>query len=51
VESRISGFMAKVPKVLGDDAPKFLGTQTYGNNNTRAIYTFPKRGTARQSQS
>ncbi len=36
-------FMAKVPKVLGADAPKFSGTQSYGNNNTRPIYTFPKR--------
>ena len=35
--------MAKVPKVLGIDAPKFLGTQTYGNNNTREVYNFPKR--------
>ncbi len=36
-------FMAKVPKVLGADAPKFSGTQSYGNNNSRAIYTLPKR--------
>ena len=35
--------MAKVPKVLGDCAPKFSGTQKYGNNNTHEIYTFPKR--------
>jgi hypothetical protein len=27
----------------GDDAPKFSGTQKYGNNNTRDIYTFQKR--------
>lgn len=41
---RHDSFMAKVPKVLGENhAPKFIGTQTYGNNNTRAIYTFPKR--------
>lgn len=40
---RHDSFMAKVPVVLGDDAPKFIGTQTYGNNNTRAIYVFPKR--------
>ena len=40
---RHDSFMDKVPKVLGDNAPKFLGTQIYGNNNTRAIYTFPKR--------
>lgn len=37
-------FMAKVLSVLGTDhAPKFLGTQVYGNNNTRHIYNFPKR--------
>lgn len=36
-------FMAKVPEVLGDGAVKFLGTQTYGNNNTRNVYNFPKR--------
>jgi hypothetical protein len=36
--------MAKVPQVLGEaNAPKFLGTQTYGNNNIRSIYNFPKR--------
>lgn len=41
---RHDNFMAKVPKVLGENhAPKFLGTQNYGNNNTRAIYIFPKR--------
>jgi len=42
-ELRHDNFMAKVPAVLGDDAPKFLGTQTYGNNNTRSVYNFPKR--------
>ncbi|WP_407507734.1 phage antirepressor KilAC domain-containing protein [Acinetobacter baumannii] len=37
-------FMTKVPEVLGElNAPKFLGTQNYGNNNTRSIYIFPKR--------
>lgn len=37
-------FMIKVPEVLGEmNAPKFLGTQTYGNNNTRSVYNFPKR--------
>ena len=41
---RHDNFMAKVPLVLGEDcAPKFSGTQPYGNNNTRAIYRFPKR--------
>lgn len=43
-ELRHDHFMAKVPKVLGESyAPKFLGTQGYGNNNTRAIYNLPKR--------
>ena len=43
-ELRHDNFMAKVPKVLGaDHAPKFLGTQVYGNNNTRHVYSFPKR--------
>ena len=37
-------FMTKVPEVLGEiNAPKFLGTQNYGNNNTRSVYNFPKR--------
>ena len=40
---RHDSFMDKVPQVLGSDAPKFIGTQTYGNNNTRNIYNFPKR--------
>jgi hypothetical protein len=35
--------MAKVPKVLGADAAKFLATQKYGNGNSRDIYNFPKR--------
>ena len=43
-ELRHDNFMAKVPKVLGEfHAPKFSGTQAYGNSNTRAIYNFPKR--------
>ena len=40
---RHDSFMDKVQQVLGADAPKFIGTQTYGNNNTRNIYNFPKR--------
>lgn len=42
-ELRHDNFLAKVPQVLGSYAPKFLGTQIYGNNNTRPIYHFPKR--------
>jgi len=42
-ELRHDHFMAKVPKVLGVDAPNFLGTQKYGNNNVREVYNFPKR--------
>ena len=43
-ELRHDDFMRKVPSVLGElHAPKFIGTQTYGNNNTRHIYQFPKR--------
>lgn len=43
-ELRHDHFMTKVPDVLGENhAPKFLGTQNYGNNNIRAICTFPKR--------
>lgn len=43
-ELRHDHFMTKVPKVLGENyAPKFLGTQVYGNNNTRSIYSLPKR--------
>lgn len=43
-ELRHDHFMVKVPKVLGEShAPKFLGTQVYGNNNTRHIYKLPKR--------
>lgn len=40
-------FMVKVPKVLGDAAPKFLGTGTYANGTggtlERPVYRFPKR--------
>lgn len=43
-ELRHDNFMAKVPKVLGEnDAPKFIGTQKYGNNNERKIYNLPRR--------
>lgn len=43
-ELRHDHFMEKVPKVLGEVyAPKFSGTQSYGNNNLRAVYHFPKR--------
>lgn len=43
-ELRHDDFMRKVPSVLGEGhAPKFIGTQNYGNNNTRHIYHFPKR--------
>lgn len=40
-------FMAKVPKVLGEAAPKFVGTDLYANGTggmiERDIYRFPKR--------
>lgn len=37
-ELRHDSFMDKVPKVLGSDhAPKFFGTQKYGNGNTRKM--------------
>lgn len=39
---RHDNFMSKVPKVIRN-APKFLGTQKYGTNNTRQVYNFPKR--------
>ena len=46
-ELRHDSFMAKVPKVLGEAAPKFVGTAFYVNGTgakvERAIYTFPKR--------
>ena len=41
---RHDNFMSKVPKVLGEEnAPKFLGTQKYGNNNSRQVYNLPQR--------
>jgi hypothetical protein len=47
VELRHDHFMAKVPKVLGEAAPKFLGTAFYTNGTgaqvQRNIYRFPKR--------
>lgn len=43
IELRHDNFMAKVPKVLRADAPRFLGAQKYGNNITREVYYFPKR--------
>ena len=46
-ELRHDNFMAKVPKVLGDAAPKFLGTAIYTNGTgakiKRQVYNFPKR--------
>lgn len=46
-ELRHDSFMAKVPKVLGESAPKFYGTAFYTNGTgakvERAIYNFPKR--------
>lgn len=46
-ELRHDNFMAKVPKVLGEAAPKFLGTAFYTNGTgaqvERTIYRFPKR--------
>lgn len=46
-ELRHDHFMAKVPKVLGEAAPQFLGTAFYVNGTgaqvERSIYTFPKR--------
>lgn len=46
-ELRHDHFMAKVPKVLGEAAPKFSGTAFYVNGTgaqvERAIYAFPKR--------
>lgn len=47
VELRHDHFMAKVPKVLGDAAPKFSGTAFYTNGTgakvSRPCYRFPKR--------
>lgn len=43
---RHDNFMAKVPKVLGDQAPNFLGTSVYTANgvaHSRRVYNFPKR--------
>lgn len=45
---RHDSFMAKVPKVLGEEvAPKFFGTTTYinggGGEQVQGIYNFPKR--------
>lgn len=42
-ELRHDNFIAKIEKHPGIDAPKFLGTQKYGNNNTRKVYHLPKR--------
>ena len=46
-ELRHDHFMAKVPKVLGEVAPKFLGTAFYTNGTGaqvgRNVYNFPKR--------
>jgi len=46
-ELRHDNFMAKVPKVLGDAAPKFLGTvqrpQPAGGFREYPVYRFPKR--------
>ena len=44
IELRHDNFFSKVTSVIGsDNAPKFLGTQSYGNNNTRLVYNFPLR--------
>lgn len=40
---RHDSFMDKVKKVLNVQAPKFIGTQKYGNNISRKVYHFPKR--------
>lgn len=42
-ELRHDTFVAKIEKHPGIDAPRFSGTQTYGNNNTRKVYNLPKR--------
>ena len=42
-ELRHDHFMVRIEKHPGIDAPKFSGTQTYGNNNTRKVYNLPKR--------
>ena len=44
VELRHDNFMAKVPKVLGEDqSPKFLGDYTDSKGRTYKCYNFPKR--------
>lgn len=40
---RHDNFIAKIESHPGIDAPKFLGTQKYGNGNTRKVYNLPKR--------
>jgi len=42
-ELRHDNFVTKIEKHPGIDAPKFLGTQKYGNGNTRKVYNLPKR--------
>jgi hypothetical protein len=42
-ELRHDNFMAKVPKVLGDQSPKFLGDYTDIRGRTYPCYRFPKR--------
>ena len=46
-ELRHDHFMAKVPKVLGEAAPKFLGVAQFTNGTggsvSRNVYSFPKR--------
>lgn len=42
-ELRHDNFIAKIEKHPGIDAPKFVGTQAYGNRNTRKVYNLPER--------
>ena len=42
-ELRHDHFMAKVPKVLGEAAPKFRDSYTGKDNTSRTCYRFPKR--------
>jgi phage regulator Rha-like protein len=45
---RHDNVMADIRRMFQDlniDAPEFLGTQTYGNNNKREIFNLPKRET------
>ncbi len=42
-ELRHDTFVLKIEKHPGIDAPKFSGTQNYGNGNTRKVYNLPKR--------